>query len=203
MSIEDGQPEEFTASWAQTWHNFVKPFLPSNILIFLVLWVLGYALGGPVVSVVLPIVVSGGIVGLQRVASRSSAVRISGYGIEVRRRNGELIGVRWGDVERVVILDKRRAGVIAPYGMPRAAAQASAAQFASANTGPGLVGQGTRLSPVSAAQVAGSPAWLEQPAQREAVQLFLMVVDRRWPQGRIGEWVRRYRPDLLAPAPSR
>lgn len=198
MAIEDGQPELFTATWTQTWHNFIKPFLPSNILVFILLLGLGYLAGGPVVAVVLPVLVIGGIIGLMRVASTGNRVRVSGYGIEVLSR-GRLVGLRWADITQVVVLDKKRSGVIAPYGVARASAGASAGLFADANTGPGLLGQGTVLDPQRAgtAMDAG-PHWLEEQAQQVPVKMFLMVVDRDWPTGRIGEWVRRYRPDLFA-----
>lgn len=197
MSIEDGQPEQFTATWTQTWHNFLKPFLPTNIVVFVVLFMLGYVLGGPVVSVVLPVVVVGGMVGLGRLSSTRNGVRVSGYGIEVRSR-GSLVGLRWADIGDVVVLNKRTSTVVGTYGLALGAARASAQGFASANSGPGLVGQGSVLRVSQAGTALADPRWLAAQSQQVPVKMFLAVVDRDWPTGRIGAWLRVYRPDLFA-----
>jgi hypothetical protein len=198
MAVEDGQPERFTADWAQTWRNFVKPMLPSTILLVVLSFVLGYAVGGPVGCVALPVLLAAAMVGLARLASTRSAVRVSGHGIEVLSR-GRVTGLRWADVDQVMILDKRRAAVVAPYGPALGAARASAQGLANANSGPGLVGTGTVLTQLDSDRVLrAGPDWLDQQGQQVPVRMFLTVVDRDWTAGPIGAWVRRYRPDLLA-----
>ncbi|GAA0726664.1 hypothetical protein Drose_12140 [Dactylosporangium roseum] len=197
MSLPGGGSEEFRATWRQTWHTHIKPFLISNILIAVVAWVLGYVFGGPVVSVLPPVVLVGLITLLQRVASRGHGLRLSADGVEFLRRDGVVVRMRWADIRGIAVLDQRRTGVIAPYGVARAAAAADSAAFAAANTGDGLVGIGEVLTPAQAAQQRqAGPAW--QPLGKTgAASLRLAVVDREWRTGRIGEWFRAYRPDLM------
>jgi len=198
MSSPGNEPEEFRASWTQTWHTHIKPFLISNILIALVSWVIGYVIGGPVGSVLLPVVLAGGITLLQRVASRGHALRLSAEGIEFLRRDGQIVRMRWADIEQVTLLSQKQTGVIAPYGAARAAAASDAQAFAAANTGAGLIGMGDILTHAQVAQQErqGRQAWLRfaEPIQ---VNMRLVVVDRTWQTDRVGEWFRRYRPDLM------
>jgi hypothetical protein len=199
MSSPGTEPEEFRASWAQTWHTHIKPFLISNILIALVAWVIGYALGGPIVSVILPIVLVGGLVMLQRVWSRGHGLRLSHNGVEFLRRDGKVVRIRWADIERVTLLAQKQTGVIAPYGPARAAAASDAAAFAEANSGAGITGMGDVLTYDQAAQQQRrGPDWVRfgEPIQ---VNMRLVVVDRTWQSDRVGEWFRSYRPDLMPP----
>lgn len=202
MSVHDGQPEEFRPGWAQTWSTNLRPTLPLNILLLLLCWVLGYIFGGTVGSVVLPVVVVGGLVAWARYASWAQGVRVSAYGVEFLNRNGSTVRMRWDDIERIAILATRGPGfAVAPTAVARGVMRASSAAVADANTGPGLVGLGERLTAAEAkGQWAQGPAWVPV---RPTVQMLLRLtqVDRNWQQGSIGDWMRRYRPDLLPPLP--
>ena len=196
MTLPGSEPEEFRASWRQTWQTNIRPFLVSNILIALVTWMLGYMFGGPVVSVLLPVGLVGLITLLHRVASRGHGLRLSPNGVEFLRRDGVVVRMRWADIERIAVLSQRQTGVIAPYGAARAAAASDSAAFAQANTGDGLVGIGEQLTRAQVAQQRqAGPVWQPLGTTGEAF-LRLTLVDREWRTGRIGEWFRAYRPDL-------
>ncbi|WP_432835371.1 hypothetical protein [Dactylosporangium sp. CA-092794] len=195
--MEPAQPEEFRATWAQTWHTHVKPFLVANIVVALLSFMIGYAVGGYPGAIILPVVLVGGMTLLQRVASRGHGLRLSPTGVEFLRRDGRIARVRWPDIEAVVVINRRTSAVIAPYGVGRAAAEQGAAAFADANSGPGITGVGELLGPAAVArQHAHGPSWLPL-AEPQALRLSLAMIDRSWPAGRIGDWFRRYRPDLL------
>ncbi len=189
MAIEDGQPETFTPTWGQTWHGSIKPMLPMNIALFLLCWAIGYMLGGYLWSVLLPVLVVGAMTLLARVGSAMLKVRVSGYGIEILRGSTSR-GVAWANLERVALLTKHGGPVAGTYGIGLGATRAAMGNYESANTGPGLIGQGVVL-------IRSGPAELAAPHARQKVLLLLFSVDRRWPRGRIGDWVRAYRPDLM------
>ncbi|WP_213452027.1 hypothetical protein [Rhizomonospora bruguierae] len=200
MTLPGNGPEEFRASWRQTWHTHIKPFLVSNILIALVTWVLGYVFGGPVLSVLLPVGLVGLVTLLQRGASRGYVLRLSANGVEFLRRHGVVVRMKWADIQAITVLTQGRTGiVIAPTGAARSIVAADSAAFAAANTGYGIVGVGEVLTPLQAAQQRrAGPAWQPAGTVREA-SLRLAAVDHDWRTGRIGEWFRVYRPDLLTP----
>ncbi|MFB9444313.1 hypothetical protein Dvina_06315 [Dactylosporangium vinaceum] len=191
------EPEEFRATWAQTWHNYAKPFLAANVVVALLCFMIGYVVGGYVGCVLLPVAVVGGVTLLQRVASRGHGLRLSPTGVEFLRRDGVVVRMRWPDIQGVVVINRRSGTVIAPYGVGRAAAQAGADMFADANTGPGLTGVGEILSADQAArQRQLGPAWVAM-ADPQTVHMSLILIDRAWTAGRIGDWLRHYRPGLL------
>ncbi len=192
------EPEQFRASWAQTWHNYSKPFLPTNIVVALLMFVIGYMIAGYPGMVLGPILVVGGITALHRVASRGPGLRLSPTGVEFLRRDGRTVRMRWADVQSVAVINRRSGTVIAPYGVGRAAAQAGVDMFADANTGPGLTGVGEILDHQQAEQQQRHGAEWVPFGDPLTVNMSLAMIDRGWTSGRIGDWVRRYRPDLLA-----
>lgn len=195
------ETEEFRATWAQTWHNNLKPYLVTNTLVVLLAWVIGYVIGGYLISVLLPVALLAGLTLLHRLASRGHGLRLSPTGVEFLRRDGKNVRMRWPDVKGVVVINRKTNVVIAPWGVGRAAAQTGAEMFAEANSGPGITGLGEVLGRAEVAQQARlGPAWapLAQPVE---VNMNLVLIDRNWMTGRIGEWFRRYRPDLLPPRP--
>jgi hypothetical protein len=194
MAIEDGQPEIFTPTWAQTWHAVIRPLLPMNLLLLGLCWAIGYVLGGPLWSVLLPVLVVGATTLLARIGTRSLRVRVSGYGIELLRGSRSR-GVAWPNLDRVELLTRRGSPVVGPRGVAGVVAGASMASYGSANTGPGLIGAGSVLTRPTPADLARQPP-------RERILLPLFSVDRRWHAGRIGDWVRAYRPDLMADLPA-
>lgn len=204
MTMQDGQPEVFWPTWSQTWQVNLRPWLAVNIVILLLTWVLGYIVGGPVASVVIPVVIIVAVVGLSRYASRSQGLRMSAYGVELLRRDGGIVRMRWPDIEQIAVVAQRGRSIVAPYGIARAAAGASMSAYMAANTGPGLLGRGESLTPAEAQQQRqqGS-AWLTYRQTLDQFGLRLVVIDRDWLNGPIGDWIRRYRPDLLPPVPSR
>jgi hypothetical protein len=197
MSLPGDQPEVFRADWAQTWRTHIRPFLISNILVALVAWVLGYALGGPIFSVLLPIILVGGMTLLQRYASHSQGLRLSGHGIEFLRRNGSVVRLRWSDIERIEVLAQKKAGSVAPTAAGRAAAGASAQAFADANTGAGLIGNGDVLTTDEEMRYQGQPQAWQTTGQPVRVNMPLVKVDTQWATGRIGELIYAHRPDLF------
>ncbi|MFI5906780.1 hypothetical protein [Dactylosporangium sp. NPDC051541] len=191
------EPEEFRASWAQTWHNYAKPFIVTNVLVALLCFVIGYIIAGYPGMVLMPVLVVAGITWLQRIASRGHGLRLSPTGVEFLRRDGVVVRMRWPDIQGVVVINRRSGTVIAPWGAGRAAAQAGVDMFADANTGPGVTGVGEILSPAQVdKQRQAGPAWVAL-ADPQTVNMSLSMIDRGWPAGRIGDWFRRYRPDLL------
>ncbi|MCW3838988.1 hypothetical protein ONA70_02610 [Micromonospora yasonensis] len=180
-----------------TWYTHIKPFLKSNILIALITWVLGYMFGGPVFSVLLPVILVGLITLLHRVASRGHGLRVSANGVEFLRRDGVVVRMRWADIQGITVLAQRRTGVVAPTGAARSVAAADSAAFAAANTGHGIVGIGEVLTRAQVAQQRqAGPVW--QPfGKTDDAFLRLTLVDREWRTGRIGEWFRAYRSDLM------
>lgn len=203
MTVQDGQPEVFRPTWSQTWRLNLRPWVPVNIVVLLITWVLGYIVGGAVGSVVIPVVLIAAIVALSRYASRSQGLRLSGYGVELLRRDGGVVRMRWPDIEQVAVVAQRGRSIVAPYGVARAAAGASMSAYVAANTGPGLLGRGESLTAAEEAQQrTHGPEWLRYRETLDQFGLRLVVIDRDWQSGRIGEWIRAYRPDLLPPVPS-
>ncbi|GAA5185181.1 hypothetical protein GCM10023322_28320 [Rugosimonospora acidiphila] len=203
MTMRDGRPEVFRPAWAQTWQTVLRPWLVTDILILFVGGAVGYVIGGPVVSVVLPVAVVAALVALSRYRSWSQVVRLSEYGVELLRRNGGVTRMRWSDVERIAVVAQRGRSVLAPYGVGRAAAAGSMAAFVAANTGPGLLGRAEHLTRSEAERQRGQgPAWQPSGRELEPLAVRLVVIDRNWITGPIGDWVRLYRPDLLPPVPS-
>ncbi|WP_433083615.1 hypothetical protein ACQP1P_05215 [Dactylosporangium sp. CA-052675] len=191
------EPEEFRASWAQTWHNYSKPFLPTNILVALLMFVIGYMIAGYAGMVLGPVLVVGAITLLHRVASRQQGLRLSPNGVEFLRRDGKIVRMRWADIQSIVVINRRSGTVIAPYGVGRAAAQAGVDMFADANTGPGLTGVGEILDHGQVERQRQHGAQWVPFGDPLTVNMSLAMIDRGWTSGRIGDWFRRYRPDLL------
>jgi len=192
MSMDDGTPEVFNASWAQTWRNALRPTLPTTILVVLISWVIGYIVGGVAGSLLLPVALVGLIVLIARLGTTRHRVRVSPQGIEVIGPK-QHAGIRWANIDRVAVLKGRRPRTITVGDGAEAVATLSAAGIALANTGAGLVGLGFASKPASPLP---DPTWLLTDAQPVQVSLFLTVVDRNWQRGPIGAWLRRYRPDL-------
>ncbi|WP_433056697.1 hypothetical protein [Dactylosporangium sp. CS-033363] len=191
------EPEEFRATWNQTWHAYAKPFLAANILLALLLFVIGWMIGGYAGMVLAPIIGVGAITLFQRMASRGHGLRLSDTGVEFLRRDGVIVRMRWPDIQGVVVMNRRSGTVIAPYGVGRAAAQSGVDMFADANSGPGITGIGEVLDHRQVeAQRRHGPAWVPL-AEPQKVNMSLAMIDRSWPRDRIGDWFRRYRPDLL------
>jgi hypothetical protein len=143
------------------------------------------------------VVLVGGMTLLQRVASRGHGLRLSPSGVEFLRRDGLITRMRWADIQAVVLFNQRRTGVVAPYGVGRAAASAGSAAFAEANSGAGITGLGDVLTHTQVAQQHQHGAEWVRFGDPQAVNMRLAVVDRTWFAGRVGEWFRKYRPDLL------
>jgi hypothetical protein len=197
-SMPPARAEEFRPTWGQTWRGHLLPMLPVQILTALLLWVIGYVAAGPVGSVAAPVLVVGGLVALARWIDRSELVRMSADGVELVLRGGVVRRMRWADVERVAPIPVPARGAPFARGLSRAVAEASLQARAASRSGPGLVGWGQQLaadgSPVDPGRVAGVP---RDEHGRLRVVIPLTVVDRAWQRGRMGEWVRERRPDLL------
>jgi hypothetical protein len=191
------RPEEFRATWAQTWHTHMKPFLIANVIVAILSFMIGYMIGGYLVSVVLPVALVGAVTLLQRIASRGHGLRLSPTGVEFLRRDGVVIRMRWADIQGIVLFNQRQTGVVAPYGVGRAAASAGSAAFAEANSGAGITGLGEVLDHTQVAQQQRHGEEWVRFGDPQTVNMRLAVVDRRWIAGRVGEWFRQHRPDLL------
>jgi hypothetical protein len=187
-----GQYAEFRATWPQTWRR-IMPMVPSLVLMVLLLWVVGYVLGGPVTSVVAPVVTVGLIIALHRWASRIEVLRMSPDGVELRSRRGSVQRMSWADVEAIADLVVTGRRVPFARGVAGSVAVAGLQGVAAALSGPGLVGWGEHLT------VFGKPpTGVRRDAQgRYRVAIGLTEIDRHWQRGKIGAWVGHYRPDLL------
>jgi hypothetical protein len=116
-----------------------------------------------------------------------------GYGFHVRLPWGRI--VRVGDIQTAMTRPGARVGVAGGVRLTVRAWH---------NTG--LVGWGEQRTPQRA------PGWVKQllaGAPRDPVTgapevaIPLGALDERWTAGAMGDWVRRYRPDLLPPPPAR
>lgn len=175
------------------------PFVALLALFFVVMLLLGSMLGGLVVGIPVAIGSTGALVAVlhakfERMES-GTVVRFSEYGVELLDQLGFRLRLGWRDITRLGPVDSR---MTSPR---RVGYRGSVRLGAGAMRSLGLIGWGDRVVPPNL------PHWMRQhlaaqpvnPADgRPEVAIPLGAVDPNWPHGQMGQWVRTYRPDLLA-----
>src|SRR5690606_33045215 len=125
---------------------------------------------------------------------RGTVVRFSAVGVELTDAYGFRLRLRWPDIERVGVVESRMAS-------PRAVGRPGGVRVrAGAMRSLGLIGWGEREVPPRVPRwmrdhLAGVPADPRTGLRQVAIPLG--AVDPGWQRGRMGEWVRHHRPDLL------
>jgi hypothetical protein len=178
------------------------PFIAVLALVFLILVLLGSVgtrsvLGGigiGAAGTLIPVLLLSGK--LSRMRSRA-VVRFSPSGMELSDAKGFRVRLRWQDVTHLGIVHTQLAN-------PRTIGTVDGDQITvGAMTSTGIFGWGERTVPPDI------PAWLHatldaQPVNpadgRPQVCIPLGGIDPQWQHGAMGEWLRRYRPDLLPPS---
>jgi hypothetical protein len=181
--------------------RFLAPFIAPLILFFFVLLLLGAILTSSTpLGVLIGAIATGVLVGVLAVKHRRLAqgtvARFSPEGVELVDRMGFRVWLRWRDVTRIDVVDTQLAN---PRRMGRpGGARARVQALRSVR----LIGWGERAVPPRI------PAWMRDrlarvpvdPATgRPEVTIPLGEFDPVWQRGPMGDWVRRYRPDLMGP----
>ncbi|WP_327106377.1 hypothetical protein [Nonomuraea glycinis] len=179
---------------------FAAPFLLPLLLFFPVCLLLGGILTGSLAwALVIGAAGTSALVGVLVVKHRrmiaGTVVRFSPRGVEMADTYGFVLRLDWPDVQRVDVVESRMAS-------PRTISRPGGVRVrAGAMRSVGLVGWGEREVP------ARMPRWMRDHLARVPVDphtglqrlgIPLGVVDPLWERGRMGDWVRRHRPDLLA-----
>lgn len=198
----DASAEEFRVTdQTKVFVRAVLGYLPLTVVWFLCMLLLGtiVAGGNGVGGLAIAIVATAAVVGiLLRKAQKgvlSTVIRLSPTGVEMRDDLGFDLKLRWPDITRV--------GEIVTYsakpGTSVDVAFGSVPVVDRKNLG--LIGWGQRRNPHRL------PRWAEEQlaqARRHPetgapeIGIPLGAIDPRWPEGGMGRWVRRYRPDLFA-----
>ncbi|GAA4520428.1 MULTISPECIES: hypothetical protein [Nonomuraea] len=179
---------------------FVAPFVLPLLLFLPVTTALGGILTGDgglglLIGIIATAALTGVLVSRYRRMVRGTVVRFSAEGVEMADTYGFLLRLPWAGIERVDVVESRMAS-------PRRVGRPGGVQVrAGAMRSVGLVGWGEREVPLRV------PGWMRAHLARVPVDpdtglqwlgIPLGVVDPAWENGRMGEWVRHHRPDLLA-----
>ncbi len=177
----------------------MKPFLLSLVLFFLIMLFLGSALfGGEAAGgVLVAVVTSGVLVGIQYSKylrmQDGTVLRFSEHGVELTDMRGWRVSLGWRDITHVGPVVTQMAN---PKPVGPDAVKVSIGPMRSL----GISGWGERVIPPSTPrwqreQLAAQP---HNPTDgRPMVAIPLGGSDPNWTNGAMGQWVRRYRPDLL------
>ncbi|MFG1945093.1 hypothetical protein [Nonomuraea sp. NPDC048826] len=179
---------------------FVAPFALPLLLFLIVTTALGGALTGDGPwSLFIGVAATGALVGVlaarYRRMVRDTVVRFSATGVEMADTYGFRLRLKWADIERVDVVESRMVS-------PRTVGRPGGVRVrAGAMQSLGLVGWGEREVPPRI------PRWMRAYLSRVPVDpatglqwlgIPLGAVEPRWEHSRMGDWVRRHRPDLLA-----
>jgi hypothetical protein len=183
--------------------RMVVPFVVVLVFFFVIMLLLGSIIGdGLAVGIPVAVGATAGLVAVLykkfRRMSEGTVVRFSEHGVELSDQLGFRVRLAWTDMTRLGEVDTRMAS-------PRSIGHGAGAR---ARVGVmkslGLIGWGERVTP------RRIPGWMRQslaaqpvnPADgRPEVSIPLGGMDPNWPNGPMGQWVRSYRPDLLATQP--
>jgi hypothetical protein len=178
----------------------MKPLIVPFVFLFVIMLALGSVpFGGNVAGgVVAAVVLCGALVGIQYAKyikkQEGTVLHFSEYGIELTDTWGWRVSLGWRDMTHV-------GPVVTQSANPKAMGAPGGVQV---SVGPsrslGISGWGERVIPRSA------PRWQRQllataptnPTDgRPMVAIPLGDIDPSWTTGPMGQWFRRYRPDLL------
>jgi hypothetical protein len=197
VSYPQQLPREFRMAQSGGFLRMLLPFVAVLVLFFLLALAIGWALGGPVGGWSAAVVGTGILVGVlykkfARLRS-GTVVRFSEYGVELFDSLGFHVRLGWRDMTHVGRVEARMA---APDTFGE-----EIKVWAGAMKSLGVLGWGDRVVPPTA------PAWMQvrlnaQPRNprdgRPLVAIPLGGIDKNWVNGPMGQWMRMYRPDLLA-----
>lgn len=195
-------PAEFRLP-SSTFGRFLAPFLGVLVLFFAVMLLLGAILttstpGGIAVGALATAVLVGVLHRKFRALVAHTVVRFSEAGVELVDGRGFRTRLAWADVTRIDTVHSQLAD-----GRPIGHGFGARARVGRSSS-EGLVGWGERVTP------ARIPGWMRDqlaaapvnPANgRPEVAIPVGALDPSWTLGPMGDWVRRFRPDLLPPVP--
>ena len=195
-------PTEFRLP-SSTFGRFLAPFLGVLALFFAVMLLLGAILttstpGGIVIAALATAVLVGVLYAKFRALVANTVVRFSDEGVELVDGRGFRVRLAWDDMTRIDTVHSQLAD-----GRPIGRGFGVRARVGRTSSD-GLVGWGKRMTP------ARMPGWMRRqlaaapvdPADgRPEVAVPVGALDPSWTLGPMGDWVRRYRPDLLPPVP--
>lgn len=178
----------------------LKPLVVLFVFLFVIMLALGSALfgGNAAGGVLAAVVVTGSLLGIQYAKfvrmQEGTVVRFTERGVELTDTKGWRVSLAWPDMTHV-------GPVLTQTVNPKAMGVSGGVQV---SAGPsqslGVSGWGERVVPPS------SPRWQREllataPANptdgRPMVAIPLGDIDPGWTSGPMGQWFRRYRPDLL------
>lgn len=189
-------PREFRMSGG--FGRVALPYVFVLIFFFAIMLLLGSIFAGLWGGIGIAIVATGALVGVLfakfRKMSTGTVVRFSEYGVELSDQMGFRIRLLWPDITRIGQVDTRMSGAdkIGEDGGVQVGVGAIKSQ--------GIIGWGERITPPNIpdwmrAQLAATPV---NPVDgRREVAIPLGGIDPNWMRTGMGEWVRRYRPDLF------
>ncbi|NBE96108.1 hypothetical protein FE391_08075 [Nonomuraea sp. KC401] len=190
--------EEFRIK-AGSFPRFVTPFIAPLILFFVVILLLGAIFtGSTALGAVIGLLATGALLAVlaakHRRMSSGTVVRFTEEGVELTDSLGFRVHLRWPDITRIDVVDTQLAN-------PRRVGRPGGVRVrAQALRSVGLIGWGLRTVPPRI------PGWMRDrlarvpvdPATgRPEVTIPLGEFDPLWQRGRMGDWVRHHRPDLM------
>ncbi|MEO3792556.1 hypothetical protein ABGB14_20280 [Nonomuraea sp. B10E15] len=179
--------------------RFVAPFAALLVLFFVVILLLGAIFtGSTLLGIAIGALATGGLLAVlvakHRRMSSGTVVRFTAEGVELTDSLGFRVHLRWPDITRIDVVDTQLAN-------PRRVGRPGGVRVrAQALRSVGLIGWGERAVPPRI------PGWMRDrlsrvpvdPATgRPEVTIPLGEFDALWQRGRMGDWVRHYRPDLM------
>lgn len=199
MSDPSQLPREFRPA-SGGFGRMMKPLVVPLVFLFVIMLALGSALFGGEVGggIFAAVVLCGALVGIQYAKfvrmQEGTVLRFSERGIELTDTKGWRVSLSWPDMTHV-------GPVLTQTVNPKAMGVPGGVQV---SAGPsrsiGISGWGERVIPPSAPRwqremLASAP---RNPADgRSMVAIPLGDIDPGWTSGPMGQWLRRYRPDLL------
>ena len=191
--------------------SFFKRLLPTLVMLFLIQWlflsIVFRAIGLPM-SGIIGAFASGGVCAALTQSKKKqfakvwgvSTLTLSPAGAEVR--HGEVRAqLSWSQVERISRssgMDPLRAGGFHPVGLAVGALAAGTARRKEmALLGVGRISVDPGASALVKSQVKQN---FGSDLERAQTGVILTHFDRDWEYGRIGQWIRAYRPDLMSKA---
>ncbi|MEO3800969.1 hypothetical protein [Nonomuraea sp. B1E8] len=190
--------EEFRIR-AGSFPRFVAPFAALLVLFFVVILLLGAIFtGSTLLGIAIGALATGGLLAVlaakHRRMSSGTVVRFTADGVELTDSLGFRVHLRWAGITRIDVVDTQLAN-------PRRVGRPGGVRVrAQALRSVGLIGWGERTVPPRI------PGWMRDrlsrvpvdPATgRPEVTIPLGEFDTLWQRGRMGDWVRHYRPDLM------
>ncbi|TDD26422.1 hypothetical protein [Nonomuraea diastatica] len=190
--------EEFRIR-AGSFPRFVAPFAAPLVLFFVVILLLGAIFtGSTLLGIAIGALGTGALFAVlaakHRRVSSGTVVRFTAEGVELTDSLGFRVHLRWPDITRIDVVDTQLAN-------PRSVGRPGGVRVrAPALRSVGLIGWGERMVPPQI------PGWMRDrlsrvpvdPATgRPEVTIPLGEFDALWQRGRMGDWVRHHRPDLM------